>query len=283
MNHPIISKKLHISSIVIHRGEEPILGNKKGVCNVFFSGCNLQCIYCQNYQISTRCNEISLLNSDDAIEKITSILNQGVNTVGFVSPSHHISEMLFLIHEINNRGFNPVWIYNSNGFDSVKTLKKLDGIINIYLPDFKYATNALAEKLSGVKKYTDVALKSIKEMYFQKGNPIMLDTSNCGTSGLIIRHLVLPGMVENSINVLEIIAEYFSTNISISLMAQYSPIPRVETHPLLSRTVTPDEYQQVINAFDRLGFSKGWIQSLDRNEFFNPDFTKDNPFENQHP
>jgi putative pyruvate formate lyase activating enzyme len=272
------NKNLHISAIVVHQGEEPVLGGTNGVCNVFFSGCNLQCIYCQNYQISTRCNDLQMMNAEVAVQKICAILEQGVNTVGFVPPSHRISEMLYLIKEVENKGFKPVWVYNSNGFDAVKTLKKLSGIIDIYLPDFKYATNTIAEELSGVKHYTDVALKSIREMYFQKGNPLMLDSNDCAFSGLIIRHLVLPGMVENSIKVLELIAEHISTNIAISLMAQYNPIERVANHPQLSRTITKQEYEQVVEAFERLGFTKGWIQELNSNQVYNPDFSKENPF-----
>ena len=272
------NKNLHISSIVVHQGEEPVLGGKNGVCNVFFSGCNLQCIYCQNYQISTRCNHLQVMNAEVAVQKICSILEQGVNTVGFVSPSHRISEMLYLIKEVENKGFKPIWVYNSNGFDAVKTLKKLSGIIDIYLPDFKYATNTIAQELSGVKQYTNVALKSIREMYYQKGNPLMLDEEDCAFSGLIIRHLVLPGMVENSIKVLELIAEHFSTNISISLMAQYNPIERVANHPQLSRIITKHEYEQVVDAFERLGYTKGWIQELNSNQVYNPDFSKENPF-----
>jgi len=269
---------LHLSAIVIHRGEEPIIGGTKGVCNIFFSGCNLQCIYCQNFQISRRCARNTVMPASDAITKITSILDSGVNTVGFVSPSHHVSEMKSLIQVIHQQGFNPRIVYNTNGFDSVKTIQSLDGLVDVYLPDFKYGFNALAFELSGVKNYVEVALRSIKQMYFQKGNSVMLDDQDTAVSGLVIRHLVLPGMVDNSIKVLELIAEELSPNVSISLMSQYNPIAEVAHHSLLNRTITEQEYQQVVDAFYRLGFSRGWLQQLDSNNCFNPDFSLTDPF-----
>lgn len=269
---------LHLSAIAIHRGEEPIIGGTKGVCNIFFSGCNLQCIYCQNFQISRRCARNTVMPASDAITKITSILDSGVNTVGFVSPSHHVSETKFLIQAIHQQGFNPRIVYNTNGFDSAKTIQSLDGLVDVYLPDFKYGFNALAFELSGVRNYVEVALHSIKQMYFQKGNSVMLDDQDTAVSGLVIRHLVLPGMVDNSIKVLELIAEELSPNVSISLMSQYNPIAEVAHHSLLNRTITEQEYQQVVDAFYRLGFSRGWLQQLDSNNCFNPDFSLTDPF-----
>jgi putative pyruvate formate lyase activating enzyme len=269
---------LHLSAIVIHRGEEPIIGGTKGVCNIFFSGCNLQCIYCQNFQISCRCARNTVMPASEALAKITSILESGVNTVGLVSPSHHVNETKFLIQAIHQQGFNPRIVYNTNGFDSVKTIQSLDGLVDVYLPDFKYGFNALAFELSGVRNYVEVALRAIKQMYFQKGNSVMLDDQDTAVSGLVIRHLVLPGMVDNSIKVLELIAEELSPNVSISLMSQYNPIAEVAHHPLLNRTITEQEYQQVVDAFYRLGFSRGWLQQLDSNNCFNPDFSLTDPF-----
>jgi len=269
---------IHVSAIALHRGEEPVIGGANGVCNVFFSGCNLQCIYCQNFQISRHCARNTVMPASEAIAKIISTLESGVNTVGFVSPSHHISETRFLIESIHQAGFHPRMVYNTNAFDSVKTIQSLDGLIDVYLPDFKYGSNELAFELSGVKNYVEVALRAIKQMYFQKGNTVMLDDEDTAISGLVIRHLVLPGMIDNSIKALERIADELSPNISVSLMSQYNPIPEMARHPLLNRTITEDEYQQVVDAFYRLGFSKGWLQQLDSNNCFNPDFSQTNPF-----
>jgi len=269
---------LHIASIAIHHGEEPVIGGEKGVCNIFFSGCNLQCIYCQNYQISRRCAHKSGMLAKDVLSKIDAILTLGVNTVGFVSPSHRVSEVEFLINSIRNRGFNPLFVYNTNGYDSVNTIKRFNGLIDIYIPDYKYASDLLAYELSGVKNYTKVALNAIKQMYYQKGNQVFLDDSDVAISGLIIRHLVLPNQVKNSINVLKIIAEELSPNVSISLMAQYNPIPELKNHPLLNRSISSEEYQQVIDAFYAFGFSKGWIQELESKDHYNPDFSNENPF-----
>lgn len=269
---------LHIASIAIHLGEEPVIGGNNGVCNIFFSGCNMKCVYCQNYQISRRCIHQSMMLVKDALFKIEAILASGVNTVGFVSPSHRVSEVEFLIRAIRNRGFNPLFVYNTNGYDSVNTIKRFNGLIDIYIPDFKYASDLLAYELSGVKNYTKVALNAIKQMYYQKGNQVFLDDSDVAISGLIIRHLVLPNQVENSVNVLKIIAEELSPNISISLMSQYNPIPEVENNPFLNRPISTQEYQHVIDAFYAYGFSKGWIQELDSKDHYNPDFLDENPF-----
>lgn len=269
---------LHIASIAIHLGEEPVIGGNNGVCNIFFSGCNMKCVYCQNYQISRRCIHQSMMLVKDALFKIEAILASGVNTVGFVSPSHRVSEVEFLIRAIRNRGFNPLFVYNTNGYDSVNTIKRFNGLIDIYIPDFKYASDLLAYELSGVKNYTKVALNAIKQMYYQKGNQVFLDDSDVAISGLIIRHLVLPNQVENSVNVLRIIAEELSPNISISLMSQYNPIPELKNNPFLNRSISTQEYQQVIDAFYAYGFSKGWIQELDSKDHYNPDFLDENPF-----
>jgi putative pyruvate formate lyase activating enzyme len=218
------------------------------------------------------------MRASEVLIKIMSILDSGVGTVGFVSPSHHLSEVLFLIDALHQRDFFPVFVYNTNSFDSVKTIQRLNGLIDVYLPDFKYALNSLAFKLSGVKNYPTIALKSLKQMYFQKGNQLMLDESDIAISGLIIRHLVLPGQVENSIRVLKMIAEEVSPNISISLMAQYNPILEVQNHLYLGRSITAHEYQEVVAAFYELGFSKGWVQAHESKDVYNPDFSNENPF-----
>ena len=270
-----------VSSIVVHKGEEPVIGGDKGICNIFFSRCNLQCIYCQNYQIS--CIKENIIESnysfDEIIIKIKSILDTGVNTIGFVSPSHFTPHVKEIINALNKDNYFPVTVYNTNAYDKVETLKELEGLINIYLPDFKYMDAILSKNLSDSKDYPEIAAKAIKEMYRQKGSTLVKDQEGNAKSGLIIRHLVLPGYVDNSKKVLRYIADEISTNIHISLMSQYHPVKVIEGYPNLNRKLSVEEYYIVINEMEALGFYRGWVQDLESSNNYLPDFDKEHPFE----
>ena len=219
----------NISSICVHKGEEPPVSGEKGICNIFFTNCNLQCIYCQNYQISN--NELDHRNDKMSFEKvlknIVEILDQGINHIGFVSPSHFIPQVKIIINAIKMLGYNPTFVYNSNAFDKVEILKSFEGFIDVYLPDFKYMDNGISKEFSDVANYPETAINAIKEMYRQVGGELIVDKNNMAISGMIIRHLVLPGYVENSIDVLGKISETISPEIHISLMSQYYPTYKV--------------------------------------------------------
>lgn len=266
---------LHIANISLHKGEEPIDGSENGVCNVFFSHCNLRCCYCQNYQISQPQSVIQneITDYENAVEQIISILKNDVNFLGFVSPTSHIPHMLKIIDMVQKHGFSPKIIYNTNGYENVETLRLLEGIVDIYLPDFKYADDELAQRLSGIPNYTETALASIEEMYRQKKSVL-----NDENPALIIRHLVLPNHVDNSIKVLEQIAEKISTDVYISLMSQYFPVYKALEESEINRTLTNKEYDVVLDKLDELGFERGWTQQLDSNDYYQPDFDKENPF-----
>ncbi|HCT29416.1 MAG TPA: radical SAM protein, partial [Bacteroidales bacterium] len=180
-----------VASVFLHKGEEPVISGEKGICNVFFAHCNLQCIYCQNYQISKNLSNDKKWKKSigEVVDEIVSILNIGVKLLGFVSPSHQIKQMLEIIDELQRRGFKPVIVYNSNGYDSVETLKMLDGIVDVYLPDFKYNSNKLAYEYSGVNDYFEVATSALLEMYRQKGSTILLDDDGLIEFQLIHHHL----------------------------------------------------------------------------------------------
>jgi putative pyruvate formate lyase activating enzyme len=270
----------NISSICVHKGEEPAIGGEIGVCNIFFSHCNLQCIYCQNHQIS--CNNFESKNEitlEFALNKILEILKTGINVVGFVSPSHMSPQVKEIISAIRNSGYNPKFVWNSNGYDKQETLRSLESFIDIYLPDFKYIEENDAMQFSDAKNYPEVALKAIKEMYYQKGSKLNIDESGIAESGLIIRHLVLPGKSVESIKLLETIAEEISTRVTISLMSQYYPTENVKNHKFLNKQVSKEEYDVVIETMYRLGFTNGWIQELGSHENYRPDFENNHPFE----
>ena len=246
---------------------------------MFFSHCNLSCIYCQNYQISSKHveksgNPTQLL---EVIDSISRILDSGCKAVGFVSPTHFIPQVKIIIEELRLQGYNPIFVYNSNGYEKVKEIRLLENYINIYLPDYKYSDDNLARKLSKVPDYKQTALQAIKEMYRQKGSTLILNDDGYAENGLIIRHLVLPGHIENSLGVLRDIAD-ISTSLAVSLMAQYFPTPAMKHHATLNRTLTAEEYETVKNELEYLGFYKGWVQELESNENYRPDFELGKPF-----
>ena len=270
-----------VDSIFPHRGEEPALSGQRGICNLFFNHCNMQCIYCQNYQISENCSPVARDHDDlvSIIKQIEAILATGVRLVGFVSPSHFVPQMKVIINTLKARGHNPTFVFNTNGYDRVETIRQLNGAIQVYLPDLKYMDNKLAAKYSDTPNYVEHATAAIREMFRQKGSCIRTDDEGVIESGMIIRHLVLPGEVENSKTVLRFIADELSPSVHVSLMSQYYPTHRVSTHPTLGRTVTKTEYHEVLHEFERLGFYRGWLQELTSPHHYRPDFLRDRPFE----
>jgi len=271
----------NISSICVHHGEEPVISGVNGICNVFFSRCNLSCIYCQNYQISCSRGEVNekVMQLREVVDLIIKNLDQDCHAVGFVSPSHYIPHVKAIIETLRLMGYSPIFVYNTNGYDKVEEISALKSYIDIYLPDYKYSDNHLARKFSKVADYQQSALAAIKEMYRQKGSTLVMNENGYAESGLIIRHLILPGNIENSLNVLRQIAD-ISTSIAISLMAQYWPTTAVMNHPTLNRTLSSEEYSIVKTELDNLGFYKGWVQDLESNDYYLPDFESDMPFDN---
>ncbi|MHC1704005.1 MAG: 4Fe-4S cluster-binding domain-containing protein [Tenuifilaceae bacterium] len=268
-----------VSSIFLHKGEEPVISGTKGICNVFFSHCNLRCEYCQNYQISRNhtIDDKWLKNYNDIVDCIANDLDKGVRLLGFVSPTHQTYQMVEIIDRLWQKGYKPTIVYNSNGYDSVETLKKLEGVVDVYLPDFKYYDNSLGRDFSDISNYFEIASLSLKEMYRQKGSTLLLDDFGIVESGIIVRHLVIPGFSDDSISILEFIANEISNNIHISLMSQYYPTSEVIKNQQLKKVLTITEYEKVIAKVEELGF-KGWIQDLNSSTFYQPDFSDNSPF-----
>lgn len=272
---------MNIASICIHRGEEPSISGPSGICNIFFSGCNLRCIYCQNYDIS-RPDGICSGNSkslNETLKKVEKMLSGNINAVGFVSPSHVVPQVKAIIKGLKARGLNPVTVYNTNSYDKPEVIDSFDGLIDVYLPDYKYVTVKTAREFSDAPDYPEVALKALKKMYWQKGSPLQLDKIGRVESGILIRHLVLPGHADESKSVLRSIAEELSTGLNLSLMSQYHPNPYVSSHPDLKRILYKAEYDSVVETMEDLGFRNGWIQDMDSHRNYRPDFRKDHPFE----
>ena len=273
---------LYIASICLHRGEEPPVSGETGICNVFFAHCNLQCIYCQNYRISRNDSmaEKFRMSLSNAIDRIETILDRGARGVGFVSPSHCVPAMRDIIAGLKERGIDQTFVFNTAAYDRVKTIEELEGKINLYLPDLKYQDEALAEEYSGAADYPSVAREVLGEIFRQKGSELTFNPDGTIHSGMIIRHLVLPGAVENSKRCLRFIARELSPDIHISLMAQYHPPPPVRNHPILGRILLKEEYDTVLDEMNRLGFHRGWIQELESHHNYLPDFDRPGVFDN---
>lgn len=271
---------MNIASICIHRGEEPSISGPEGICNIFFSGCNLKCLFCQNYEISRpgRERRRGFFSYEGALDAIVAILSQGIKAVGFVSPSHVVPQVTALIRGLNKRGLKPITVYNSNSYDKKETLRALEGIIDVYLPDYKYVSAGLSNEFSDACDYPEVAFRAIKEMYYQKGSALTTDEKGRAESGMLIRHLVLPCHAEESQKVLRTIAEEISTGVHLSLMSQYTPTPLVRNHTNLGRALYKDEYEDVVNEMGKLGFRNGWVQDIESNRNYCPDFSRENPF-----
>lgn len=270
----------NIASIFPHKGEEPVISGTRGICNIFFTHCNMQCVFCQNYQISqNRTNNPGHeLRLEDVIDQVEGILDSGVNSVGFVSVSHCIPQVRAIIEALESCGRKPVYVLNSNSYDKKETIQSLENVIDVYLPDLKYMDAELARQYSETPDYPDIAMAALREMFRQKGSSIVLNEDGVIESGLIIRHLILPGYIENSKNCLRFIAEELSPSVHVSLMSQYYPTPAVADHPELGRHITQDEYDEVLDEFYKLGFYRGWVQGLESRNCYQPDFERRDVF-----
>lgn len=270
-----------IGAICVHRGEEPPVSGPRGIANVFFTRCNLQCVFCQNHQISRNRGPIIeyALSLEQVVGCLEAALERGAGAVGFVSPSHCIPQMRAIIAALSARQPRPAFVMNTNAYDTVAALASLEGLVDVYLPDLKYIDGELAGRFSDAPDYPEVAGAALREMYRQKGSRLPIGPSGYAETGLIIRHLVLPGQAENSKRCLRWIADYLSPDVHLSLMAQYHPTPAVAGHPELGRRVTPEEYEEVLDELHSLGFWRGWTQALASPESYQPDFARSHPFE----
>lgn len=252
------SKDVYVSSYNVHMGEEPPLVGIYGSGTIFFTHCNLRCKYCQNYPISQLGNgkKTSIL---ELAEMMLYLQNKKCHNINFVTPSHVIPQILAAVFIAIKKGMKIPLVYNSSGYDSVSTLKLLDGVIDIYMPDAKYGDNKNAEKYSSCQDYPEYNKLALKEMYKQVGN-LKIDKNGIAKKGLLIRHLVLPHNIANSEKVLTFIANEISLNTYLSVMSQYFPAYKAPEISLLNRKIKEEEYNEVIDLLEKLKFKRGWIQ-----------------------
>lgn len=275
-----LDAELYVASVCRHLGEEPLLGGEKGVCNVFFNHCNLQCKFCQNWQISTNTTELSqaVVTTEKLLEQIISELEAGCSALGFVSPTPYAPHIIECVAQLHKFGYYPTVIYNTNAFDTPKTIALLEGVVDVYLPDYKYGNELLGQRYSGIKEYPERALTSIAAMIKQVGKSIEYSEDGLVRRGVIVRHLVLPNQVENSRAALFNLWSEFGSELTLSLMSQYTPLHLAEQEADLARKITEDEYRQVVNFMYSLGFRNGWVQEMSSVGTYVPNFGQENPF-----
>jgi putative pyruvate formate lyase activating enzyme len=270
-----------VSSVCAHHGEEPAISGTRGSGAVFFGNCNMRCVYCQNYQISQnwkkqRSNEMDCYTLAENMLYLQDGL--GCHNINFVSPSHFVPQLLRAVAEAVPLGLRVPLVYNSNGYDSIGSLKELDGVIDIYLPDLRYASDRWAKKLSHAPHYVAQSRRAIQEMYRQVGD-LVVDESGLAQKGLIVRHLILPHGLADSEKSLNWLVRELSPTVTVSIMSQYIPMHRASQVPLLSRKITIDEHKAVLRLIDDLGIENGWVQEMGAAEEYVPDFErKGHPF-----
>lgn len=274
-----------VSSYTAHFGEEPCLSGTHGAGNIFFGNCNLRCVYCQNYQISQTWKEQKKneITHERLAEMMLELQDRGCHNIGFVSPTHFAPQMTRAILIAANQGLKIPIVYNTNAYDSVEVLKLLDGIVDIYLPDLKYADSDAGFQYSKVRDYAEHSRAAIKEMRRQMGDELVFDENGLLQQGLLIRLLVLPNDIAEIEKSLQWIRDELSPQTAISLMAQYYATNKAATderYILLSRRISEGEWFEAVSLLEDLGIEEGFMQEYESaSHYYRPDFTdRDKPF-----
>lgn len=255
-----IGKRASVGSSNSHRGEEPPISGSRGSGTIFFTSCNMRCIFCQNYPIS-QLRHGKEVTPHELAKIMLQLQKDGCHNINLVTPSHVIPQFLAGLYIAAKKGLKLPIVSNSSGYEGMEALKLLDGAIDIYMPDIKYSNNENAATYSNAPDYWDRVRPAIKEMYRQVGD-LKMDDEGIAISGLIIRHMVLPENISGTEDVLKFISEEISAGTYISLMSQYFPAHQALTHPLINRRVTKEEFQRAVGAFHENGLTNGWLQEV---------------------
>ncbi len=237
-----------------HSGEEDELVGLNGSGTIFFSHCNLRCAFCQNYEISY-CGEGNEVTVQELAEMMLSLQQKGCHNINFVSPSHIVAQIVEAIYIASHAGLRIPIVYNSGGYDLTDTLKLLEEVVDIYMPDIKFSSDELAWRYIGVKDYSKIAKAAVKEMYRQVGN-LKVDAENIAYKGLLIRHLVLPQNLAGTEEIMEFIAKELSKDVYVNIMAQYYPEHKAYGIPEFSRRITGEEYRNAVEAAKKAGLAR---------------------------
>ena len=252
------SDKLYAARASLHMWEEPCISGESGSGTVFFTGCNLGCVYCQNREIAD-----GHIGFEITAERLAEIFleqqSRGANNINLVTPTHYVPHIIRALDTVRGRALKIPVLYNCGGYESVKTLKMLEGYVDIYLPDFKYMDSEIAKRYSNAADYPETAKKAIAEMVRQTGE-CTFDENGIMQKGTLVRHLVLPSYIENSEKVIEYLYNTYGGSIYMSIMNQYTPMPYVENYPEINRAVTDEEYNEVIDFAVDLGVENAFVQ-----------------------
>lgn len=263
--------KIKIARYSLHYWEEPIIFGETGSGTIFFSGCNLKCIFCQNYKISSE-----NMGKEISVERLKEIClelqNMGANNINLVTGTHFLPLIKEALILAKKEGLTIPIVYNTSSYENVESLKEMEGLIDIYLPDLKYYDNKLAENFSLANNYFEIATNAIKEMVRQTGKPVI--ENNIMKKGVIVRHLLLPNHLEDSKKIIKYLHDTYDEDIYISIMNQYTPIKKFDKYPELNRTLTDKEYDELVNYACDLNITQAFIQEGETcKESFIPDFT----------
>ncbi len=258
------SDKMKIALASVHKFEEPCISGTEGSGTIFFSNCNLKCIYCQNHDISQE-----NVGKEVSVERLAQIMleqqNRNVNNINLVTPTMYVYQIIDSIKIAKENGLKIPIIYNSNGYENIDTIKMLNGYIDVYLPDLKYYLDEVAIKYSDAPDYFNIATKAIKEMYNQVGT-VKFDERGIIQKGVIIRHLILPNHIKNTKNILKWIKDNFDDKVFVSIMAQYFPTYKAKDDDLINRKLSIREYREIENYIYSLDLKNGYMQELGKHE-----------------
>ena len=257
-------KDVKLALASIHKFEEPCISGENGSGTLFFSGCNLSCVFCQNYKISQEGKGVEITIPQLADEMIK-LQEKKVHNINIVTGFMFVPQIIEAIKIARGKGFNLPIVYNTSGFESVETLKLLEGYVDIYLPDFKYFYDELGEEYSKVTNYFNIATEAIKEMKRQQPKDI-INNDGIMQKGVIIRHLVLPNHIRNSKRVLKYIKDTFGKDTYISVMAQYFPSNKAKEYSNINRKLTEEEWNKILDYIDILNLENGFLQELEDDE-----------------
>ena len=274
------SSLLRIASHGPHLGEEPCFSGSRGSGAIFFSGCSSHCFFCQNWQISRVRGMGQTVSPADFRRIALELVDRGVHNLNFVSPDHFWPHVESLCARLRADGIQIPFLFNSSGYQLPSLVPRYAALMDVFLPDFKFADPSLARAVLRDERYPRLALESLRTMVAEKGFLHPFDPSGAepAQSGVLVRHLVLPGHVDNTLRVLDLLREEFGRFLPLSLMSQYKPTPAAENRPPFHRHLAPEEYQAALDRAQNLGFENLLVQPLAATDDFLPDFEKDKPF-----
>lgn len=256
-----VSSEIKVARAALHYWEEPCISGKRGSGAVFFSGCSLHCVFCQNREISDG-KEGKVISKERLSDIFIELAGKGANNINLVTPGQYIPDIVWAVNDAKSRGMKLPIIYNTSGYENVTELKLLEGIVDVYLPDFKYMDSTLSARYSRAKDYPSVAKQALSEMVRQQPDVVIDDATGLIQKGVIVRQLLLPGHVNDAKAVLKYLYDTYHDHVYISMMSQFTPIA-LKDYPEINRTVTKREYERLVNYAIEIGITNAFIQEGD--------------------